>query len=131
MLRIFLAAWSVLVPDGPALLSGWRMGVVLSILAYKALGNSDACVTLCAGYRRFFFTREWIGNAALRAYGGCGVLNRLTPTEREHSWGAPEREAARARPYTAIRRRPPSEWIHAVPLDKLATMYLSTKIAAG
>jgi hypothetical protein len=53
VLRIFLAAWSVLVPDAPAFLSGRRMGVDLSILAYKALSiihNVDTCAALCSTF---------------------------------------------------------------------------------
>lgn len=53
VLRLFLAAWSVLVPDAPAFLSGRRMGVD----AYKALSNLDTCTALYAGDQRFFVSK--------------------------------------------------------------------------
>ena len=67
VLRIFLAAWSVLVPDAPAFLSGRRMGVDLSILAYKALSNVDTCAALYAGDQRFFVSqiKKWVTRVLL------------------------------------------------------------------
>ena len=41
VLRLFLAAWSVVVPNAPTFLAGRRMGVDVSILAYQALAVED------------------------------------------------------------------------------------------
>lgn len=67
VLRLLLAAWSVLVPDAPAFLSGRRMGVDLSILAYKALSNLDMCTALYAGDQRFFVSKikQWVTRVML------------------------------------------------------------------
>ena len=67
VLRLLLAAWSVLVPDAPAFLSGRQMGVDLSILAYKALSNLDMCTALYAGDQRFFVSKikQWVTRVML------------------------------------------------------------------
>lgn len=69
-----LAAWSVLVPDAPAFLSGRRMGIDLSILAYKAIGNVDTCAALYTGDQRLFVAqiKKWVTRILL--WGVCPVI---------------------------------------------------------
>ena len=49
VLRLILAAWSVVVPNAPTFLAGRRIGVDVSILAYQALAIADIRAAVYAG----------------------------------------------------------------------------------
>ena len=49
VLKLFLAAWSVVVPNAPTFLAGRRMGVDVSILAYQALAVEDIRAAVYGG----------------------------------------------------------------------------------
>ena len=57
----------MLVPDAPAFLTGRRMGVDLSILAYKALASSGTCTALYARDKRLFVSKieQWMTRVLL------------------------------------------------------------------
>jgi len=61
VLRLFLAAWRVVVPNAPTFLAGRRMGVDVSILAYQALAVEDIRAAVYGGNMLPFvaYLKKW------------------------------------------------------------------------
>ena len=73
VLRLFLAAWTVVVPNAPTFLAGRRMGVDVSILAHQAIALEEVCLALQNDDTRPFVAhiKRWAVRVLLW---GCSVV---------------------------------------------------------